>query len=110
MLPPYNRPHDPAAARMLLTAFSPEWEGRGRRARRARHGDRTGDRQRRCWLGGGQEYVPFAGQSVGLVDEVRPAGEILRQTVEGADRILGQLGRRGCSQPESQRVRVGMTR
>ena len=33
----------------------------------------------------------LAGQSVGLVDEIRPAADIVRETVEGAARILRGL-------------------
>jgi nitronate monooxygenase len=33
----------------------------------------------------------FAGQSVGLVDEIRPAAEILRETVNGAERLIRDL-------------------
>ncbi len=33
----------------------------------------------------------FAGQSVGLVDEIRPAAEILRETVNGAERLIREL-------------------
>jgi NAD(P)H-dependent flavin oxidoreductase YrpB (nitropropane dioxygenase family) len=33
----------------------------------------------------------LAGQSVGLVDEIRPAAEILRETVNGAERLIREL-------------------
>jgi enoyl-[acyl-carrier protein] reductase II len=33
----------------------------------------------------------LAGQSVGLVDEIRPAADILRETVNGAERLILQL-------------------
>ena len=33
----------------------------------------------------------LAGQSVGLIDEVRPAADILRETVKGAERIIRDL-------------------
>jgi len=109
LLPPYNRPHWPAAGRVLRTPFAEEWAGRGDELA-ARAADLAPGIISEVLAGGGQNHLPFAGQSVGLIHDVRPAGQILRQTVEEADRILGQLGRRGCSQPESQRVRVGMTR
>jgi len=38
--------------------------------------------------GGGHEYVPFAGQSAGLIRDVRPAAEIVRDTVAQAEAIL----------------------
>ena len=33
----------------------------------------------------------LAGQSVGLVDEIRPAADILRETVKGAGRLIREL-------------------
>ena len=33
----------------------------------------------------------FAGQSVGLVDEIRPAADILRETLKGAERLIREL-------------------
>jgi enoyl-[acyl-carrier protein] reductase II len=41
--------------------------------------------------GRGHEYLPFAGQSVALVDRVLPAGEILRRVVEQAEATLRGL-------------------
>ncbi len=93
VLPPFNRPHYPAAARMLPTAFSREWEGRGDELA-ARATEIAPEIVRSVLAGGGHEYVPFAGQSVGLVDEVLPAGEIVRRTVSGADEILARFSSR----------------
>ena len=39
--------------------------------------------------GGGHEYVPFSGQSVGLIDEVLPAAEIVRRVMAEAEAALG---------------------
>jgi nitronate monooxygenase len=36
----------------------------------------------------------LAGQSVGLVDEIRPAAEILRETINGAERLIRELSQR----------------
>jgi hypothetical protein len=41
--------------------------------------------------GGGEDYVPFAGQSVGLIHDIRPAGDIIRDTIEEAERIIGSV-------------------
>ena len=49
----------------------------------------------------GSEYVPFAGQSVGLVDEVLPAAEIVHRTCAQAAAILGELA------TQRGRTRVG---
>ncbi len=40
--------------------------------------------------GAGDEYMPFAGQSVGLISEVLPAVDIIRRTVEEAECLLAQ--------------------
>jgi nitronate monooxygenase/enoyl-[acyl-carrier protein] reductase II len=36
----------------------------------------------------GHEYLPFTGQSAGLVHEILPAGEIIRRMVVEAERAL----------------------
>ncbi|HJV13037.1 MAG TPA: hypothetical protein VJ625_04015 [Propionibacteriaceae bacterium] len=41
--------------------------------------------------GGGEQYVPFAGQSVGLIRDIRPAHDIVRQPMEEAEQILYAL-------------------
>ena len=41
--------------------------------------------------GRGHELVPFAGQSAGMIDAVLPAGEIVRQMVAEAERLLARL-------------------
>ncbi|WP_433384710.1 NAD(P)H-dependent flavin oxidoreductase [Actinoplanes sp. CA-142083] len=83
LLPPYNRPHYPALGRVLRTPFLDEWSGRP-----AELADRAAELApvlvREVLGGGGHEYVPFAGQSVGLIHEVRPAGDIVRETVRDA--------------------------
>jgi len=33
----------------------------------------------------------LAGQSVGLIDEIRPAAEILRETINAAERLIREL-------------------
>jgi enoyl-[acyl-carrier protein] reductase II len=93
ILPPYNRPHDAAAPRVLPTEFARFWGD---------HADELAERAAELAptiladivAGGGQQYVPFAGQSVGLIHEVRPAGEIVRRTVEEAELILRGLADR----------------
>src|SRR5258708_35605817 len=34
----------------------------------------------------------LAGESVGLIDEIRPAAEVLRETISGAERCAGPSG------------------
>ncbi|MFJ8212596.1 NAD(P)H-dependent flavin oxidoreductase [Streptomyces sp. NPDC096033] len=43
--------------------------------------------------GGGEEYLPFTGQSTALVHEILPAGEIVRRTVEEAEATLAAAAR-----------------
>ena len=38
--------------------------------------------------GGGHEYLPFAGQSAGLIHEILPAAEIVRRVVAEAEAAL----------------------
>jgi hypothetical protein len=35
--------------------------------------------------------VPFAGQSVGLIHDIRPAREIMIDTIDEAERIIGSV-------------------
>jgi enoyl-[acyl-carrier protein] reductase II len=85
VLPPYSRPGVHAEPRSLRTPLvdqlreHPEWidsPSIGQRVRAA------------VMEGGGDEYLPFAGQSAGLVGEVLPAGEIVRRTIAEAEVAL----------------------
>ena len=90
ILPPYNRPHDPASVRVLPTAFAAEL---------AQRPDELAERAvtlgptiiAEILAGGGEGYVPFAGQSVGLIRDIRSAGDIVRQTMEEAEQVLHSL-------------------
>jgi NAD(P)H-dependent flavin oxidoreductase YrpB (nitropropane dioxygenase family) len=70
-----------------------EWESRpeeaGRQAERLRGEIMASVRARRP-----HERTPFAGQSAGLIRDVRPAGEIVRTMVADAERALGAANRR----------------
>ena len=90
LLPPYNRAHYPAAPRMLPTAFSREWAGRGDELT-TRASEFTPKIVASILAGGGHDYVPFAGQSVGLIHEVLPAAEIISHAVRDATTILANL-------------------
>jgi enoyl-[acyl-carrier protein] reductase II len=91
LLPPFNRPHWAAAPRVLRTPFAARWAGR-RDELAARAAELAPALVREILAGGGEDMVPFAGQSVGLVRDIRPAAEIVRDTVEEADGILERLG------------------
>jgi len=90
LMPPYNRPHYPALGRILRTPLSERWSARPDELAEA--AERIGQELVRAVLaGGGEEYVPFAGQSVGLVREILPAAEIVRRVVDEAERALARL-------------------
>jgi enoyl-[acyl-carrier protein] reductase II len=85
VMPPFNRPGGPAEPRALATPLiaqlrdHPEWVDPAV----------TGARLREALLDGrGHEYLPFAGQSVGLIDDVLPAAEIVRRVVAEAEAVL----------------------
>jgi enoyl-[acyl-carrier protein] reductase II len=91
VLPPYNRPGGPADPRALRTPLidrlgeAPESVDPavvGPELLAALREDRA------------HEYLPFAGQSVALVHDVKPAAEIVRELVEGAEAALASAARR----------------
>lgn len=101
----YGWPHAPH--RTLRTAFVQEWLGREERAQESRPDEpvigrtRIGGREMPLlrFMGfppsvdasGEIEAMDFlAGQGVGLIEEIRPAGEVIRELVDGARRIIGE--------------------
>ncbi len=92
VLPPYNRPGGPADPRALRTPLidrlgedpeSVDPATVGPELLAALREDRA------------HEYLPFAGQSAALVHDVRPAAEIMRTLVEGAEAALASASRAG---------------
>ena len=88
VMPPYTRPRSTVEPRALSTPLieqlreHPEWLDPAK----------TGARIRDSLLAGrGDEYLPFAGQSVGLIDEVLPAAEIVRRVVAEAEAALERV-------------------
>jgi enoyl-[acyl-carrier protein] reductase II len=84
-LPPFSRPGARVAPRSLSTPLveqlrrHPEWIDPAS----------IGPRLRESILAGrGDEYLPFAGQSAGLIEEVLPAAEIVRRVVAEAEAAL----------------------
>ncbi|MCF6421250.1 MULTISPECIES: nitronate monooxygenase family protein [Amycolatopsis] len=98
LLPPYNRPRHPAQGRLLRTPFLREWADR-----RDELPERIGEIGREVvaavLTGRGHEYLPFAGQSVGLIGDVRPAAQVVRDVVSEAETILSALGRDRAPRP-----------
>jgi enoyl-[acyl-carrier protein] reductase II len=97
LLPPFNRPHYSVTPRMLRTAFLEKWSSRPDELRT--HAGEVGQEMLRAVLdGGGHEYIPFTGQSAGLVHEVLPAAEIVRRVVSEAETVLSRLVERRVTQ------------
>jgi nitronate monooxygenase/enoyl-[acyl-carrier protein] reductase II len=96
LLPPYTRPHYPAVGRVLRTPFYDQWANRPDQL--AEHAAHIGPEiLQAIQAGNGHEYLPFAGQSAGLVHEILPAREIVRRVVAEADQILRGLSSTVCS-------------
>lgn len=79
--------YDSVSPRVLRTRFVEEWNDRPQDARSA------ADRLRAELAaaiadGNAHELVPFTGQTVGLIDEVLPAAEIVRRLVADAEALL----------------------
>lgn len=90
LLPPFNRAHYSARCRVLRTPSLDRWEDRPEELAAA--APELGPQVIAAVLAGdGHDHVPFAGQSVGLIHDVRPAGSIVRETVAEADAILARL-------------------
>jgi len=88
VLPPYNRPGARVEPRALRTPLieqlleHPDWIDPAT----------LGPRIRDAVLDGrGHEYLPFTGQSAGLIDEVLDAGEIVRRVVAEAEETLSRV-------------------
>jgi enoyl-[acyl-carrier protein] reductase II len=84
VLPPFSRPGSKVEPRALRTPLieqlreHPEWIDPAA----------VGPRIRASVLeGGGDEYLPFAGQSAGLIHEVLPAAEIVRRVLAEAEGV-----------------------
>lgn len=84
VLPPFSRPGSRVEPRALRTPLieqlreHPEWIDPAA----------VGPRIRASVLGGGgDEYLPFAGQSAGLIHEILPAAEIVRRVVAEAEEV-----------------------
>ena len=87
VLPPYNRPGARVEPRALRTPLieqlsaHPEWVDPAAVGPRMLEAVQDGR---------GHEYLPFAGQSVGLIDDVLPAGEIVARVMAEAEEALSR--------------------
>jgi nitronate monooxygenase/enoyl-[acyl-carrier protein] reductase II len=85
VLPPYNRPGGPADPRALRTPLIDRLGSEPDAVDPATVGPEllAALRENRA-----HEFIPFAGQSAALVHDIRPAAEIVRELVEGAEAAL----------------------
>jgi nitronate monooxygenase/enoyl-[acyl-carrier protein] reductase II len=90
VMPPFNRPGGPAEPRALGTPLieqlraHPDWVDPAVMGLRLRES---------LLAGRGHEYLPFTGQSAGLIDDVLPAAEIVARVMAEAEAALN--GARG---------------
>jgi enoyl-[acyl-carrier protein] reductase II len=87
VMPPFNRPGGPAEPRALATPLidqlrdHPDWVDPAAMGARLREALLTGT---------GHEYLPFTGQSAGLIDDVLPAAEIVERVMAEAGEVLSR--------------------
>lgn len=84
-LPPYSQEVPPVAPRSLRTPLVDRLASDPESVSPAEIGPEV---MAALLRGGGHEYLPFAGQSAGLVHEVLPAGEIVRRVAAEAEAAL----------------------
>jgi len=76
--------------RVIRTGFVDEW--RANPAEAAQRAEQLRGEIMDALRGGSvHEFTPFSGQTVGLVHDVRPAGEIVRSMADEAERALGRI-------------------
>ncbi|UNZ17811.1 nitronate monooxygenase family protein [Streptomyces sp. 891-h] len=85
VLPPFSQPGCHSVPRSLRTPFLDELEEHPERVDPATAGPQLMQAAREGRI---HAYLPMAGQSAGLIHDVRPAAEIVREVVDGAERIL----------------------
>ncbi|WP_225637783.1 NAD(P)H-dependent flavin oxidoreductase [Streptomyces solaniscabiei] len=90
ILPPFSRPGSFGVPRTLRTALVDALREHPEQVDPAQTVPRVLAAVR---VGGGDEYLPFSGQSVALVHEVLPAAEIIQRTVREAETALAAADR-----------------
>lgn len=86
VLPPANRPGMPACQPRVLR--TPLTEALSTRPDTVDPAVTVPEVLSALRSGRGDEYLPFAGQTVGLIEDVRPAAEIVRSVLDGAAAAL----------------------
>ncbi|MFI6147499.1 NAD(P)H-dependent flavin oxidoreductase [Streptomyces sp. NPDC051109] len=90
ILPPFNLPRSAGVPRCLRTPLVDTLREHPERVDPAETVPRV---MAAILAGGGEEYLPFTGQSTALVQEILPAGEIVRRTVREAEAALAAAAR-----------------
>jgi nitronate monooxygenase/enoyl-[acyl-carrier protein] reductase II len=90
IMPPYSRPVAPTSPRSLSTSLVETLASAPDRIDAAATGLAF---MESLLAGGGDEFLPFAGQSVGLIHDVVSAAEIVARTMEQAETALGNAFR-----------------
>jgi enoyl-[acyl-carrier protein] reductase II len=80
------------APRMLDSPFAREWHGRRDEAR-SKAADLQGEIVAAISKGELGKLFPFAGQTVGMIDEILPAAEVTQQIAAQAETVLRQAAR-----------------
>ncbi|MFF7212976.1 NAD(P)H-dependent flavin oxidoreductase [Streptomyces sp. NPDC008238] len=88
VLPPYSRPGSTGVPRALRTELVDTLRDHPERVDPGEAVPRLLAAIRR---GRGDEYLPFSGQSAGLVHDIRPAADILRGVLREAEAVLAAL-------------------
>ncbi|QES47139.1 nitronate monooxygenase [Streptomyces venezuelae] len=90
ILPPFNRPGSAGVPRCLRTPLVDLLREHPEQVDPAQTVPRV---MAAILAGGGDEYLPFTGQSTALVHEILPAAEIVRRTVREAEAALAATAR-----------------
>ena len=96
IMPPYSRPVAATAPRALRTPLTDALAADPDRIDAAEVGPAF---LAGVLSGGGDQYLPFAGQSAALIDEVLPAGEIVHRTISEAVAALRRASAHCQAQP-----------
>ena len=92
LVPPSSQGAYPAAPRVVRNAFIEEWQGRDDEFQAMR--DKIADRMRRAMRDGTvHKLMVITGEVAGSIDEILPAGDIVRRMATDAEDVLRGLSR-----------------
>jgi len=105
VMPPYSRPGPPTEPRSLVTELTNTLANEPDSIDPTILGPTLIDA---VLHGRGDEYLPFAGQSTGLINDIRPAADIIAITITEAERTLDRS--HGWLQPDQTTSEAQQTR